>query len=147
MDVGVTGEQCRFQIHNLKGKIQLLSMTIDGPSVPKINSEVDDDGNINCDYVPPVAGDYVVWIKVNEKHIKGSPFKVKVIGDSDPRLERIKKIEVSGKGIAIGKAFQQNEFWIDGRAANLKAELTINIKNPERASTQLKVSIKIFAGP
>ena len=87
-----------------------------------------------------MAGDYVVWIKVKDKHIKGSPFKVKVIGDSDPRLERIKKIEVSGKGIAIGKSFQQNEFWIDGRAANLKAELSINIKNPERASTQLKVS-------
>lgn len=90
--------------------------------------------------------------------------KVKVIGDSDPKLERIKKIEVSGKGIAIGKAFQQvnnvlislenkrllildyhfffiqNEFWIDGRAAGIKAELSINIKNPERASTQLKIN-------
>lgn len=86
-----------------------------------------------------LLGDYQVSIKVNDRHIKGSPFKVKVIGDSDPRLERIKKIETSGKGIAIGKSFQFNEFWIDGRKAGLKAELTINIKNPERASTQLKV--------
>lgn len=122
-------------------------MTIDGPSVPKINSEVDDDGNINCDYTPPVAGDYVVSIKVNDKgvdkHIKGSPFKVKVIGDSDPRLERIKKIETSGKGLAIGKSFQQNEYWIDGRAAHLGgASLAIAVKNPERASTQLKVGVE-----
>ena len=58
MDVGVTGEECRFQIHNLKGKIELLSMTIDGPSVPSIKSEADDDGNINCNYIPQLPGKY-----------------------------------------------------------------------------------------
>lgn len=77
VDIGVTGEECRFQIHNLKGKAELLSMTIDGPSVPNISKEADDDGNVNCNYIPQLPGDYQLVIKVNEKHIKGSPFKVK----------------------------------------------------------------------
>jgi hypothetical protein len=63
-------------------------------------------------------------------------------------------VEVAGKGIAIGKAYQQNEFWVDCRGANIGgADLTINIKNPERAATQLKINdmqdgtFKVFYKP
>ena len=62
VDIGVTGEECRFQIHNLKGKTDLLSMVIDGPSMPTINTEVDDDLNVNCNYIPLVPGKFLVLI-------------------------------------------------------------------------------------
>lgn len=80
VDNGVTGQNCRFQVSGLKGKIELLSLAIDGPSQPNFETEIDDDGNINCSYVPVLPGDYTVAIKANDKHIKGSPFKVVVIG-------------------------------------------------------------------
>lgn len=80
VDNGVTAQNCRFQIQGLKGKIQLLSLAIDGPSQPNFEREVDEDGNINCSYVPTLPGEYTVSVKASEKHIKGSPFKVEVIG-------------------------------------------------------------------
>lgn len=80
VDNGVTEQQCRFQVQGLRGQAQLLSLAIDGPSCPTIERELDEDGNVNCHYVPKLPGDYTVTVKVNEKHIKGSPFKVVVIG-------------------------------------------------------------------
>ncbi|RWS01542.1 filamin-C-like protein [Dinothrombium tinctorium] len=46
----------------------------------------------------------------------------------------IKKIEVTGRGILIGKSYMQNDFWIDGRAANLAGA------GLSRASSQLKIN-------
>ena len=36
VDNGVSGQPCRFQIQGLNGKVQLLSIVLDGPSVPPI---------------------------------------------------------------------------------------------------------------
>lgn len=80
VDHGVTGQSVRFQVQGLKGQIGKLTVNIDGPSQPNIDKEVDDDGNINCEYIPTLPGDYTVVIKAVDKHIKGSPFKVQVIG-------------------------------------------------------------------
>jgi filamin len=67
-------------VQGIKGQIQHLTAIIDGPSQPSINKEVDNDGNINCDYIPTLPGDYTVVVKAMDKHIKGSPFKVLIIG-------------------------------------------------------------------
>lgn len=47
VDNGVTGQPSRFQIQGLKGKLQLLSIVLDGPSVPPVSTEVDDDGDLD----------------------------------------------------------------------------------------------------
>lgn len=80
VDHGVTGQRLRFQVQGMRGQSGALTANIDGPSQPNIDREVDDDGNINCSYVPTLPGDYTVVVKANDKPIKGSPFKVEVIG-------------------------------------------------------------------
>lgn len=79
-------------------------------------------------------------MKVKDKQIKGSPFKVTILGDSDPKYQKVALIECQGKGLITGKANTQNDFWIDARKAHISdADLSVTIKPPERASSQLNI--------
>jgi filamin len=80
VDHGVTGQMMRFQVQGMKGQLGALTLNIDGPSQPAIEREVDEDGNINCSYIPTLPGDYTMVVKANDKHIKSSPFQLQVIG-------------------------------------------------------------------
>ena len=140
VDQAITGQPCKFLVRGVKGNYERVNCTIDGPAEPSANREPMDDGNLEITYTPPLPGEYKVTVQVDGKHIKGSPYKVEVIGEKDPKLERVSKVDVAGKGIAIGKCCMQNEFWIDGRKANITAGLTVHIKNPQRASSQLKIT-------
>lgn len=140
IDQAVTGQQTSFLIQGTKNQIDKLHLEIDGPAQPTLNKKLDTDGNVVVSYIPPLPGEYKVGVLFNSKHIKNSPFKVEIIGEGDPKLQKVCKIKVSGKGITIGKAYTQNEFWIDGRSAHLTANFTVNVKNPERAASQLKIN-------
>jgi len=140
IDQAITGQPTSFIIQGIKGQMDKVHLEIDGPAQPSLNKKLDDDGNAIVTYTPPLPGEYKVSVQFNNKHVKSSPFKVEIIGESDPKLQKVSKIQVSGKGIAIGKAYMQNEFWIDGRDAHLTAGLVVNVKNPERASSQLKIN-------
>lgn len=65
---------------------------------------------------------------------------MQVIGDSDPKYKKVALIQCVGKGIITAKCNTQNEFVVDAREANLSAGLTVTIKNPERASSQLNIT-------
>ena len=121
------------------GTAEKFQVEINGPAQPSVTKTEDDDGYVKCSYTPSLPGEYTVSIKLDGKPIKGSPYTAEVIGESDPKLERISKVSVTGKGILIGKTFAFNDFWIDGRSANISAGLAVHIKNPERASSQLKI--------
>lgn len=123
VDQGVTGKKCSFTVQGCYGYVQLVDVQIDGPAQPSVTKEADDSGNIICTYTPSLPGEYTIAIRVKEKAIKNSPYKCEVIGDSDPKLKKVALVEVAGKGVIIGKATQQNEFWVDCRKANITAGL------------------------
>ncbi|KAI1289487.1 Filamin-C [Halotydeus destructor] len=139
VDQGVTGKPLSFTVTGMLGQIQLLAVTIEGPSQPTLNKVLDDHQDVVLSYTPQLPGDYVIHIKVKDKAIKNSPCNVTIIGDGDPKYKKVALIECTGKGIITGKINTQNEFWVDARAAELTAGLTVNIRPPERASCQLDI--------
>lgn len=54
-----------------------LGLAIEGPSEAKMTCKDNRDGSCSVEYTPTEGGDYDVSIQFAEKHIPGSPFKVK----------------------------------------------------------------------
>uniref|UniRef100_T1KEG5 Uncharacterized protein n=1 Tax=Tetranychus urticae TaxID=32264 RepID=T1KEG5_TETUR len=140
VDQAITGQPAKFLIRGVKGLHDWIHCDIDGPAQPPLDRELLDESNLEITYTPPLPGEYKVVVQIDNKHIKGSPYTVEVIGEKDPKLEKVSRIDVAGKGVTIGKSCMQNEFWIDGRKANITAGLTVHIKNPQRASSHLSIT-------
>ncbi|XP_074604162.1 filamin-B-like [Brevipalpus obovatus] len=140
VDQSITGQLTKFIVRGVKGQVEKLGVTIDGPAQPSAMKTPLDDGNIEVSYTPSLPGEYSVEVTIEGKPIKGSPYKSEVIGEKDPKLERVSRVHVAGKGIMIGKSCYPNEFWIDGRDAAIAAGLTVHMKNPPRASSGLKIN-------
>ncbi|RWS01379.1 Filamin-A-like protein, partial [Dinothrombium tinctorium] len=96
VDQGITGQMCMFQVINMANEVDNISTSINGPSQPTMMKGIDENGNAIVKYTPNLPGEYTVTVQYKGKHIKGSPFKVQILGESDPKLEMIKKIEVTG---------------------------------------------------
>lgn len=56
-----------------------LGLAIEGPSEAKMTCKDNRDGSCSVEYTPTESGDYDVSIQFAEKHIPGSPFKVRII--------------------------------------------------------------------
>jgi len=140
VDQAVCGQKAQFAVTGMLQQAQLVNCTIEGPSQPSFTTDVDDNGEVLVSYTPQLPGDYKISVHVKGKQIKNSPYKVTVVGDSDPKLKRVALVTCQGKGILTGKCNTQNEFIVDTREANLDGGLVITIKNPERASSQLNIN-------
>ncbi|XP_068218759.1 filamin-A isoform X2 [Palaemon carinicauda] len=88
---GITGEPCNFTISTkdagagsstLRGG---LSLAVEGPSKAEISCHDNKDGTVSVSYLPTAPGEYKVSVKFAEKHIKGSPYSVKVTGEGRKR--------------------------------------------------------------
>jgi len=62
-----------------------LSMAVEGPSKAEISCHDNKDGTVSVSYLPTAPGEYKVTCKFADKHIKGSPFTVKVTGEGRKR--------------------------------------------------------------
>jgi filamin len=62
-----------------------VKVTITGPSGP-VECDVKDDnsGVYQCNYVPPVPGDYVVDVKLEGQGVKDNPFRLNIKKPADP---------------------------------------------------------------
>ncbi|XP_061523357.1 filamin-C isoform X4 [Phycodurus eques] len=58
-----------------------LSLAVEGPSKAEISCKDNKDGTCTVSYLPTAAGDYVIIVKFDDKHIAGSPFTAKITGD------------------------------------------------------------------
>ncbi|XP_076061850.1 filamin A protein cher isoform X2 [Oratosquilla oratoria] len=88
---GITGEPCNFMISTkdagagssiLRGG---LSLAVEGPSKAEISCHDNKDGTVSVSYLPTAPGEYKVSVKFAEKHIKGSPYTVKITGEGRKR--------------------------------------------------------------
>ncbi|XP_071544153.1 filamin-A isoform X12 [Panulirus ornatus] len=88
---GITGEPCNFTISTkdagagsstLRGG---LSLAVEGSSKAEISCHDNKDGTVSVSYLPTAPGEYKVSVKFADKHIKGSPYSVKITGEGRKR--------------------------------------------------------------
>ncbi|XP_066973700.1 filamin-A isoform X4 [Macrobrachium rosenbergii] len=82
---GITGEPCNFTISTKDAGAGGLSLAVEGPSKAEISCHDNKDGTVSVSYLPTAPGEYKVSVKFAEKHIKGSPYSVKVTGEGRKR--------------------------------------------------------------
>ena len=62
-----------------------LALAVEGPSKAEINCHDNKDGTVSASFLPTAPGEYKVSVKFDEKHVKGSPYSVKVTGEGRKR--------------------------------------------------------------
>ncbi|XP_063426625.1 filamin-A-like isoform X1 [Mytilus trossulus] len=85
-------------------------------------------GKYRCQYVPVIPGAYLLNITWNNRQLRGSPYKVNVIGAFYPN-----KVTVSGEGLTGGIAGRSLNVTIDTRKAG-PGELTASCMGPNKAA-------------
>lgn len=82
---GITGEPCNFSISTKDAGAGGLSLAVEGSSKAEISCHDNKDGTVSVSYLPTAPGEYKVSVKFAEKHIKGSPYSVKITGEGRKR--------------------------------------------------------------
>ena len=109
----------KFTIYLGGHNVALLAVAFDGPAKPECMLTTQKDGSVDAAYKTPVPGEYKIHIKFNDKHIDGSPFKVKILGDKKAAVEKIK---VTGEAVTTGKACLTNEIIVDAVEAGITSK-------------------------
>ncbi|XP_067668834.1 filamin-B-like isoform X3 [Haliotis asinina] len=85
-------------------------------------------GKYRCTYIPVIPGAYLLHITWNDRHVKGAPFKVNVIGAFYPN-----KVAVTGEGLKGGLLGRDLDIRIDTRKAG-PGELTAFCTGPNKVA-------------
>lgn len=106
-----------------------LEISAVGPTGSK-PVEIDDNGNgqFSCSYVPTSAGPHTVTIKVNGKHIPGSPFTANV-----QFAAYTDKCSASGPGLVSGTTDEPCRFVVKCKEEAGHARLRVHILGPSKA--------------
>ncbi|KAL5109779.1 Filamin-A [Taenia crassiceps] len=88
LEGGYTHEPQRFTI-DLDGAGQGgLGLALEGPADAQINCVDNKDGTCSVEYLPTKAGNYDMFIKLNDMDIPGSPFNIPIRDRIDPNKVR-----------------------------------------------------------
>ena len=79
LENGICHEPNQFTIETRNAGKGDLGLSIEGPAEAKMTCKDNNDGSCNVDYIPTVPGNYDIFVKLEDKNIPGSPFKVPVI--------------------------------------------------------------------
>ncbi|XP_067145239.1 filamin-A-like [Centruroides vittatus] len=82
---GNAGDPCNFIVYTRGGTN--LSVHVDGPTKSEVNCHDNKDGSVSVSYIPPAPGEYKVSVKLDGKHIKDSPYTVKIAGEGRKRSQ------------------------------------------------------------
>ncbi|WAR28213.1 FLNC-like protein [Mya arenaria] len=85
-------------------------------------------GKFRCTYIPTVPGAYLLHITWNGRQLRGSPYKVNVIGAFYPN-----RVVVTGEGLRSGTLGLRSDVLIDTRKAG-PGELTAYCMGPHQAA-------------
>jgi filamin len=124
----------KFTINMQGHNVSLLAVAFDGPARPECMLTTQKDGSVDAAYKTPVPGEYKIHIKFNDKHIEGSPFKVKILGD---KTAAVGKIKVSGAS-KEGKALITNEIIVDATEAGITSGLQCAMEGPSKPEISFK---------
>lgn len=106
-----------------------LEVTVKGPSGSKpVDITEHGNGQFSCSYLPTVAGDHIVSILVEDKHIQGSPFTahVKFAAYTD-------KCSAEGPGLVSGTTTEPCRFKIKSKDEAGYARMRIHVVGPSKA--------------
>lgn len=92
-----------------------IQIGFDGPAQPQCTLTTKKDKSVDVAYTAPVAGEYKIHVKYDDKAVTGSPFKCKIIGDVKAAVGKVK---VSG-AVKEGKVNKENDILIDGREVGI----------------------------
>ncbi|XP_037087159.1 filamin-A-like [Pollicipes pollicipes] len=84
---GITGELATFTVTTKDAGAGGLSLAVEGPSKADISCHDNKDGTVSVSYLPTSPGVYKIAVKFSDKHIKGSPFAVKITGEGRKRSQ------------------------------------------------------------
>lgn len=88
LEGGYTHEPQHFTI-DLDGAGQGgLGLALEGPADAQINCVDNKDGTCSVEYLPTKAGNYDMFIKLNDMDIPGSPFNIPIRDRIDPNKVR-----------------------------------------------------------
>lgn len=106
-----------------------LEVKVMGPSGTK-PVEIDEHGNgqFSCSYLPTMAGDHTVDIKVNGQHIPGSPFTAHV-----QFAAYTDKCRAEGPGLVSGTTSEPCRFKIIAKDGAGYARMRIHVVGPSKA--------------
>ena len=106
-----------------------LEVKATGPSGTK-PVEIDEHGNgqFSCSYLPTMAGDHTVEIKVDGKHIPGSPFTAQV-----QFAAYTDKCRAEGPGLVSGTTSEPCRFKIIAKEGAGYARMRIHVVGPSKA--------------
>ncbi|XP_041349933.1 filamin-A-like isoform X2 [Gigantopelta aegis] len=103
LEGGTTNEPARFTV-DMKGAGKGgLGLGIEGPVEAQMNYNDNHDGSCGVEYMPTKPGTYDISIKFDEKHIPGSPFKVKIQNPVDASKVKCYGPGLDTKGVKAGE--------------------------------------------
>ncbi|XP_015783682.1 filamin-C [Tetranychus urticae] len=148
--MGETGGICQFNVYThyipkFKGDFDPrseLAFSMDGPSLPvplKVDAVDETRGVMDVTYTPLLPGNYSINIKYHGEHISGSPFKVKIEGESIKQFTLTSKVKVYGPNLKNGKANELNTVYIDIDDPSIKGGLAASMAGPKTAKVNLKM--------
>ena len=106
-----------------------LEVQVKGPSGSKpVDISEHGNGQFSCSFIPSVAGDHIITIKVDDQHISGSPFtaNVKFAAYTD-------KCSADGPGLVSGTTTEPCHFKIRSKEDAGFARLRIHVVGPSKA--------------
>jgi len=111
-----------------------IQIGFDGPAQPDCKLTTKKDKSVDVTYTAPVAGDYKIHVQYADKHVPGSPFKCKIIGDVKAAVGKVK----SSGATKEGKINTDNTILIDGREVGIVGGLTANMEGPSKPEFAFK---------
>ncbi|XP_035706839.1 filamin-B isoform X2 [Folsomia candida] len=113
---GVAEGPNKFVIYaSEKHDVSKIQIGFDGPGQPECRLNTKKDKSIDVTYTSPVAGEYKIHVRYDDKPIPGSPFKCKIIGDVKGAVDKVK---ASGD-TKEGKVNVNNTILVDGREVGI----------------------------
>lgn len=121
----------------------LLDIDLDGASTPmpmNIDSSDAMAGEVNCAFSPILPGTYILSVRFKGEHIRGSPFRIKVEGESIRQFTLTSKVRVYGPNIKDAKVEQNNVVCVDINDKNIAGGFTAAMAGPRGAKVNLKMT-------
>eukprot|EP01121_Diplochlamys_sp_Union-15-3_P002433 TRINITY_DN1212_c0_g2_i1.p1 TRINITY_DN1212_c0_g2~~TRINITY_DN1212_c0_g2_i1.p1 ORF type:complete len:611 (+),score=152.38 TRINITY_DN1212_c0_g2_i1:93-1925(+) len=132
-----------------------IAVTISGPGEPKAEVYSNDDGTFDVEWLPPSVGRYFISVKIENKHISGSPFDVLMPGavggerapvtESHPApVRRVSKLDTSDfQKKAQTEAENKVKKMVDPEALNIGKKIDFEKKAKEEAESRLKRQVSL----
>ncbi|XP_074596264.1 filamin-B-like [Brevipalpus obovatus] len=148
---GNTGDMLRFSVytHYIPDKNSnfdpraLLDIALEGNSTPiplNVESGPGNTGEVNCAFSPVLPGVYTLNIRFKGDHIIGSPFKIKVEGESIRQFTMTAKVKVYGPNVKDAVVGGNNIVCIDINDKSIAGGLSAVMAGPRGAKVDLKMT-------